>query len=42
MIHVAMCIPMTHNACMLTFGTFSVVITAFLGCVWWACRDEQV
>lgn len=26
---------------MLTFGSFSLVIAAFLGCVWWACQDEQ-
>jgi uncharacterized membrane protein YvlD (DUF360 family) len=27
---------------MLTLGMFSFVITAFMGCVWWACRDEGI
>lgn len=26
---------------MLTFGMFSFIVAAFLGCVWWACRDEE-
>jgi len=27
---------------MLTLGMFSLVVASFLGCVWWACRDEGV
>jgi len=26
---------------MLALGMFSFVIATFLGCVWWACRDEE-
>jgi hypothetical protein len=35
---------MRHHtpALMLTFGMFSLVFATFLGCVWWACRDEGV
>ena len=30
-----------HAALMLTLGMFTFVVAAFLGCVWWACRDEE-
>jgi len=26
---------------MLTLGIFTFVVAFFLGCVWWACRDEE-
>jgi len=26
---------------MLTLGMFTFIVAAFLGCVWWACRDEE-
>lgn len=29
------------NDGMLSFGMFMFVVAAFLGCVWWACRDEN-
>ena len=29
------------NCSMLTLGMFSFVFVAFVGCVWWACNDDE-
>ena len=31
----------TTSTPMLTLGIFTFVVAFFLGCVWWACRDEE-
>jgi hypothetical protein len=30
-----------QNCSMLTLGMFSFVFAAFVGCVWWACNNDE-
>ena len=32
---------LNKNCSMLTLGMFSFVFVAFVGCVWWACNNDE-